>query len=121
MTARDIALDALARLGEDAGPDPVAQLRARAAQSLAELHRTKAVDLGHGPQPSPEAAAYDQLLERACTAGVAVARILQAQQLTAPLLHAANLLEAEYAAEAAGQPEAPHGAADINTETWSDR
>ena len=121
MTPEQIARTALAQLGETPGDDPVAQIRAIADQALAELHRTKSVDLGHGPHASPQAAAYDQLLDRACTAGVAVARILQAQQRAAPLLHAANLLEAEYAAEAAAQRDAPHGATDDDPKKWSDR
>lgn len=121
MTPTRIALTALARLGETPGDDPVAQIQAIAIQAFAELDHTKTIDLGRGPHISPEATAYDQLLDRATTAGVAVARIIQARQHTAPLLHAANLLEAEFAAGAAGQRDAPHGADDVNTETWSDR
>jgi hypothetical protein len=120
MTPTQIALDALTRLGEQPGPDPVTQIRAIADQAFTQLDHTKVVDLGHSPHLSPQAAAYEQLLDRATTAAVAVARILQAQQRTAPLLHAANLLEAEYAAEAAQLHDTPHGATDDDPKKWSD-
>lgn len=86
MTPEQIALDALAQLGETPGPDPIAQLHAIAGQATHETaHINPATLIPPGPlDDDPEALdaiqQYERTLDRAAIALLAAARIDQAQR-----------------------------------------
>ena len=85
MTPEQIALDALAQLGETPGPDPIAQLHAIAGQATHATARINPATLiPPGPlDDAPEALAaiqqYERTLDRAAIALVAAAHIDRAQ------------------------------------------
>lgn len=83
MAPEQIALDALAQLGETPGDNPIAQLRAIANDAMRAAAN---VNLGalHRPGPLDEQALataheYERVLDRASIALVAAARIDRAQ------------------------------------------
>lgn len=101
MTPEQIALDALAQLGEDPEPDPIAQLHAIAGQAT---HATAQINpaslIPPGPlDDAPEALAaiqqYERTLDRATIALVAAARIDRTQGPRDFLDTAARALETD--------------------------
>lgn len=101
MTPEQIALDALDRLGEQPGTDPIGQLRAIANDATLTVAQTKPPALdrpGHlddDPDTLAAALGYESILDRATTAITAVGRIDQTERTLAPFLHAADLFEAD--------------------------
>lgn len=99
MTPEQIALDALAQIGETPGEDPIAQLHAIANDTM---RATAAINLTALTRPGPlgtEALAtaheYERVLDRAGIALVAAARIDQALRPREFLNAAARAFEAD--------------------------
>ena len=110
MTPEQIARTALAELGEQPGPDPIAQIRAIAAEATATLRDARPdagqlAALAHGNPAALDAClAYERAMDRAHTALAGAAHIDNAQRLDAALQRIADDVLADYPVHA---PETP--------------